>query len=67
MYSLLLPLQDGVTALNMASQKGHTAVVKLLLEAKAKPDLQNKVTFAVVACSAIVHLLCLVHWLVVLK
>ena len=67
MYSLLLPLQDGVPALNMASENGHTAVVKLLLEAKAKPDLQNKVTFAVVACSAIVHLLCLVHWLVVLK
>ena len=67
MYSLLLPLQDKVTPLFIASEKGHTAVVKLLLEAKAKPDLQNKVTFAVVACSAIVHLLCLVHWLVVLK
>ena len=62
-----LYIQDKVTPLFIASEKGHTTVVKLLLEAKAKPDLQNKVTFAVVACSAIVHLLCLVHWLVVLK
>ena len=59
MYSLLLPLQDKVTPLFIAGENGHTAVVKLLLEAKAKPDLQNKVKFAVVACSAIVHLLCL--------
>ena len=56
MYSLLLPLQDGATPLNMASQNGHITVVKLLLEAKAEPDLQNKVTFAVVACSALVCL-----------
>ena len=48
-YSFFSPLQDGVTALNMASENGHTSVVKLLLEAKAKTDLQNKVTFAVLA------------------
>ena len=49
MYLLLLPLQDGATALSMASEKGHTTVVKLLLEAKAKPDLQDEVTLAVIA------------------
>ena len=35
MCSLLLPLQDGGTALFVASQNGHSAVVKQLLEAKA--------------------------------
>ena len=49
MYSLLSPLQDGGTALLMASQNGHIAVVKLLLEAKAKPDVPNKVMFTAVA------------------
>ena len=49
MYSLLSPLQDGGTALFMASQNGHTAVVKLLLEAKAKSDVPNKVMLTVVA------------------
>ena len=43
---LLLLLQEGVTALGMASQAGHVAVVKLLLEAKAKTDIQAKVTLA---------------------
>ena len=43
---LLLLLQEGVTALGMASQEGHVAVVKLLLEAKAKTDIQAKVTLA---------------------
>ena len=42
-----IPLQDGFTPLLFASQEGHTAVVKLLLEAKANPDLQNKVMFAI--------------------
>ena len=49
MYLLSLPLQDGGTALFVASQNGHTAVVKLLLEAKAKPDVPNKVMFTAVA------------------
>ena len=43
---LILLLQEGVTALGMASQEGHVAVVKLLLEAKAKTDIQAKVTLA---------------------
>ena len=58
----LLSIQDGFTPLLMASQKGHTTVVKLLLEAKAKPDLQNKVMFAEIAfliCSVVVHLQCI--------
>ena len=41
--SQILPLQQKVTPLFKASQNGHTAVVKLLLEAKAKPDLQDEV------------------------
>ena len=43
---LILLLQEGVTALGMASQEGHVAAVKLLLEAKAKTDRQAKVTLA---------------------
>ena len=57
MYSLLSPLQDGATALFMASQDGHTAVVKLLLEAKAKPDVPIKVMLAVVAFDDVVVVL----------
>ena len=48
--SPLLSLQDGVTPLIAASHEGHTSVVKLLLEAKAEIDVQNKVMLAVVAC-----------------
>ena len=40
---LLSPIQDGWTALKVASFKGHQRVVELLLEAGANPDLQNKV------------------------
>jgi hypothetical protein len=47
---LALPLscvcQDGNTALIRASLKGHTATVKLLMDAKANSELQNKVTLA---------------------
>ena len=49
MYLLFQPLQNNVTPLNMASQEGHTSVVKLLLEAKAKPDVPNNVMFTTVA------------------
>ena len=57
MYSLLSPLQDGGTALFMASQDGHTAVVKLLLEAKATPDVPNKVMFTAVAFDGVLVVL----------
>ena len=57
MYSLLSPLQDGGTALFMASQNGHTAVVKLLLEAKAKPDVPAKVMFTAVAFDGVLVVL----------
>ena len=57
MYSPLSPLQDGCTALFMASQYGHTAVVKLLLEAKAKPDAPDKVMFTAVAFDGVVVVL----------
>ena len=36
-------VQDGWTALERASIKGHQKVVELLLEAGANPDIQNKV------------------------
>ena len=57
MYSLLIPLQDGCTALFMASQNGHTAVVKLLLEAKAKPDVPDEVMLTAVAFDGILVVL----------
>ena len=49
MCSLLFPLQNRVTALFIACNNGHTLVVKLLLEAKAKTDVQAKVMFTTVA------------------
>ena len=36
-------IQDGWTALKLASIKGHHKVVELLLGAGANPDLQSKV------------------------
>ena len=36
-------VQDGETALEQASFKGHQKVVELLLRAGANPDLQDKV------------------------
>ena len=35
--------QDGRTALHFAAQGGHEDVVELLFEAKADPDLRDKV------------------------
>ena len=43
MWYLFLSIQEGVTALMMVSQKGLTSVVKLLLEGKANPNVQDKV------------------------
>ena len=39
----LTTTQNGCTALQQASSKGHQKVVELLLGAGANPDLQNKV------------------------
>ena len=36
-------IQDGVTALEGASIKGHHKVVEVLLGARANPDLQDEV------------------------
>ena len=40
---LLLSLQDGESALMLASENGHTEIVKYLLDSKASLDLQTKV------------------------
>ena len=56
-HNIIIYLQDGGTALFIASQNGHTAVVKLLLEAKAKPDVPNKVICTVVAVDGVVVVL----------
>ena len=41
--SMFLPPQDGMTPLASASYKGNTSVAQLLLKARAKTDLQDKV------------------------
>lgn len=42
-------MQDGRTALYIATQEGHEDIVRLLLEAKADPDVQDEVlTFSMV-------------------
>jgi len=41
----------------MASQDGHTAVVKLLLEAKANPDVPDEVMCTAVAFDGVVVVL----------
>ena len=44
--TLLLSLQlDGKSALMLASEKGHTEIVKHLVEAKASLDLQSLVSW----------------------
>ena len=40
-------LQDGWTALMLASDSGHTDIVQLLLSSGAKVDLQNKVRHSI--------------------
>ena len=43
--TLLLSLQDSYSALMLASEKGHTEIVKHLVEAKASLDLQSEVSW----------------------
>ena len=43
--TLLLSLQYGKSALMLASQNGHTEIVKHLVEAKASLDLQSRVSW----------------------
>ena len=43
--TLLLSLQLNVSALMLASEKGHTEIVKHLVEAKASLDLQSRVSW----------------------
>ena len=46
-YSLLSIIQVGRTALMEASYKGHTEVVKVLVEAKADLNITDKVNFII--------------------
>ena len=39
-------LQDGQSPLMFASQNGHIEIVRILLSASAKVDLQNEVTYS---------------------
>ena len=47
-HSSLHSLQDGCTALYMASQKGHTSVVDVLLRHGADPHVAETVSIEVV-------------------
>ena len=43
--TLLVSLQHGDSALMLASEKGHTEIVKNLVEAKASLDLRSQVSW----------------------
>ena len=47
--SSLDPVQDGFTALHVASQNGHSGVARMLLEAKA--DVNKKTHVSVIVYS----------------
>ena len=42
---LLLSIQDGLTALMLASKNGHIEIVKYLVESEALIDLQTQVDY----------------------
>ena len=44
---MILPPQDGATALHWASYNGHDEIVRVLLAAKAAVNTQHKVGFVV--------------------
>ena len=52
---VVLPLQDGHTALMFASFMGHEVVVEALLKAGATVDMQNKVLLYCTSISALAH------------
>ena len=43
----MLPFQNGTMPVHYASEKGHTAVVQLLVEYKTKLDIKNNVSVEV--------------------
>ena len=48
MIEILFCLQDGKTALLHATEKGHTQIVKELLDAGANTEVTNKVTYGII-------------------
>ena len=51
-------LQEGRTAVALASWEGHTDIVRILLQAGVKPDVQDQVTECVIANANAHHIYC---------
>ena len=49
-------VQDGSTALSVAAQNGHVRAVEILIAAKAKIDIQQKVRFTI--CLLVIIWIC---------
>ena len=58
----LLSLQDGNTALILASENGHTYVVQVLLAAEANTDTTDKVSICIVSYIIVLSLWCSVYY-----
>ena len=56
MNMLKMIIQNGLTALHMASDNGHVAVVRLLIQAHAVINLQSKVKNSL-SCTMYVYVL----------